>query len=1111
MISQVSEKKMHIVRWLLAIGWLTLIFSLFYDPLSVWLTDPSNTASPFHLHPERYLDPDDCVAVQGVCLPEQPYPMGARIFWAMVLPIGIMILVLFGHELWRRICPLYFFSQIPRALGIQRKRKVVNPDTGNVRYELAGVEKESWLGRNYLYLQMFLFYLGLNIRILFVNSDRTTMALFLLFTITSSIGVGYLFKGRSWCQYFCPMAPVQMFYTGPRGLLGTDAHLKPPQSITQSMCRSVDTSGNEKSACVSCQSPCIDIDSERSYWEGITRPDQKLVFYTYFGLMFGFYFYYFLYAGNWDYYYSGAWTHEEGQLSTLFNPGFYIFGHTIPIPKIIASPLTIGICAALSYLICQTLENAYRAFLKRQGRNVSEEDILHVCFVLCTFISFNVFFSFGGRPNISLFPQWGILVLNAIIVLVSSLWLHRSLARSRDNYSRESLASSLRRQLNKLAVDWSKFLEGRSLQDLLPNEVYVLAKVLPGFNRADRLRVYKGVLQESLQEGNVQSADSLEVLKDVRKELNISDEEHYSVLAELGVEDPSLLDPQRQLSRENQLRIDSYRRALEIVIQELVETGTPLADAFERKQKQIMSLRQEYAITSAEQEQVLAEMFNQDGALLRTAEQLLSQLQDLAVRYQALQNLVSNPHAPVYLLLRQAVQEKQKLIVTQLLSILEILGDTPEALDIARSIGVLAANILGEILRSNEEQSRWMSRLSMRVISALRQAKDLVTQSVPLTTDFNNGIADTQIDVPGNNNATRNATPTTATWSSIVAPTQIPEPALRSDVIIDVLMQLLQDIDPLVQAASLYALHQIDPSLGFQQARQLLDTKTIKESLVIETAERILGQGQPHGKTTVPTMIAQIKIMGRVERRVFQQSTVRVGREVGNDIIISDNRVSRQHAIFYVDEKGVSVKDLGSSNGLRIGKTQIFDQQTQLQQGDVVRFSSGDDIVILVQWEMQAQQGDTIADALGTLEKLLWLYKSSFFSGLKANVLIDLAKNSHVRVYRPEEEICRMGTPAHDLIVLIDGEARVSQSMGNQDMSGMISPGQTIGELEVLNHTNYASTIVASGTRTKTLRINAENFEAVLAQDTLLARNILELLSNRLQASMGQACSITQL
>lgn len=235
---------MHLVRWLLAVGWLTLIFSLFYDPISPWLTAPSHSISPFRLNRWESLDSISCVKFQGVCLTEQTYSLGSSIFWAMVIPIAIVILLVFGHEFWRRICPLYFFSQIPRALGIQRKRKIVNPETNSIRYELTGVEKESWLGRNYLFLQFGLFFLGLNIRILVVN--RMTLGLFLLLTIASAITVGFLFKGRSWCQYFCPMAPVQMFYTGPRGLLGSDAHLKPPQSITQSTCRTVDSSGQEK-------------------------------------------------------------------------------------------------------------------------------------------------------------------------------------------------------------------------------------------------------------------------------------------------------------------------------------------------------------------------------------------------------------------------------------------------------------------------------------------------------------------------------------------------------------------------------------------------------------------------------------------------------------------------------------------------------------------------------------------------------------------------------------------------------------------------------------------------------------------------------------------------
>jgi hypothetical protein len=86
--------------------------------------------------------------VQGKCLNEQPYPLGTTIFWGIIVPASIFILLVFGHELWRRICPLSFLSQIPRALGWQRQFQRKHPKTGKVRYELAKVNADSWLGRN---------------------------------------------------------------------------------------------------------------------------------------------------------------------------------------------------------------------------------------------------------------------------------------------------------------------------------------------------------------------------------------------------------------------------------------------------------------------------------------------------------------------------------------------------------------------------------------------------------------------------------------------------------------------------------------------------------------------------------------------------------------------------------------------------------------------------------------------------------------------------------------------------------------------------------------------------------------------------------------------------
>ncbi|MDF5732372.1 MAG: FHA domain-containing protein [Rhizonema sp. PD38] len=335
-------------------------------------------------------------------------------------------------------------------------------------------------------------------------------------------------------------------------------------------------------------------------------------------------------------------------------------------------------------------------------------------------------------------------------------------------------------------------------------------------------------------------------------------------------------------------------------------------------------------------------------------------------------------------------------------------------------------------------------------------------------------------------------------------------PTNRPELINDVLLELLQDLDPLVQAASLYALHLSNPADSNQQARAMLEQNQQKDWLVQETAQRILGQTlQQNDLGAVPTFIAQVRTMGHAEKRVFQQPVIQVGRGRENDIVIVDNRVSRQHAIFYLDEKGVSVRDLGSSNGLRIGKEHIREQQKQLKSGDIVRFSNGDELIILVQWEMQHAQGETTTDSFGTLEKLLWLYGSSFFQGLKANALINLARDANVRVYRSQEEICRVGTPATELLILIDGEASV---LASQTENTAILPGQTIGELEVLTHSNYMTTIVAASSRTRVLAINAKAFEVILSyDDSVLAKNLLARVSTRLQQSLGQVAAVTQI
>jgi hypothetical protein len=513
MFAKISERAMHLTRWGLTLGWLLLITSLFYDPISAQWTAPG----------QRFAPPD-CALFQGQCLPPAPYPMGARIFWGMVLPLVIFTLLVLGHEAWRRICPLSFLSQIPRSLGIQKQYII---------------DENSWLARHALTVQFYLLFLGLNLRLLFANSDRLLLGIFLSLTILAAITIGFLFAGKTWCHYFCPMAPVQMIYSEPSGLLGSKAHTAPPKTITQSMCRTVNQQGQEQSACVACKVGCMDIDAESTHWENIRRPDRKLLYYAYIGLVIGFYMYFGLYSGNWNFLATGVWN-ETNQFSTLLAPGFFIAGQAIAIPKLVAVPLTLTLSSGITYTLGIWAERFYKRHNRRSNRPISIEQLQSRVFAIASFLAFNLLFFMGVQPTLGYFPDviqnlisWGAIVL-------SSLWLVKTWKRSAQRYSRERDAHLLRRQLGKLDIDLSQFLEGRSLEDLKPDELYTLAKVLPNFTQEYRQQLYLGALRESLEKRSVLPENSLDSLQTLRQKLGITDTAHAQILAKLQLEAPYL-------------------------------------------------------------------------------------------------------------------------------------------------------------------------------------------------------------------------------------------------------------------------------------------------------------------------------------------------------------------------------------------------------------------------------------------------------------------------------------------------------------------------------------------------------------------------------------------
>ncbi|MFM8259796.1 MAG: cyclic nucleotide-binding protein, partial [Vulcanococcus sp.] len=154
LFSRLPEQQLRLVRWALLIGLLLLIVSLLVPAVTL----PADLVPPC----SAVFDPD-CQ------LHQQP---GNRLFWGTVVPVGVLLIGVVSHELWRRICPLAFVSQLARALGRQRSR----PGRKG-KPEVVQVEADSWLGRHHLALQWSLLIGGLCLRLLWVNGSPLGLAL----------------------------------------------------------------------------------------------------------------------------------------------------------------------------------------------------------------------------------------------------------------------------------------------------------------------------------------------------------------------------------------------------------------------------------------------------------------------------------------------------------------------------------------------------------------------------------------------------------------------------------------------------------------------------------------------------------------------------------------------------------------------------------------------------------------------------------------------------------------------------------------------------------------------------------------------------------------------
>lgn len=329
---------------------------------------------------------------------------GLSIFWESIVPAVLASLVLLSHDKWRLVCPLASASMFAGRMKISRFGR-------GQRLQTQKVKTKSWLGKNHIYLQLTLLTVGLALRVTLFNHSPYALGVLILLTLSAAIAVGFLYSGRTWCHYFCPMGPVEAVLTGHRSIFGSNAHTDPPSVLSQSACRLTDESGQLKPACTGCKAHCIDKDAEKSFWNNLSNNTSLRVFWlSYPGLVVAY-----------------------GCLSSVMDT---LDATREPSLKVIVLAALAG-SAALSYSAFSLLSKIIRDKLLSLGHGedawiLSDQRTR----MLASFSAINIYF-FYSDPTRYVAGELGADLVKALVLWASSMWLYRGWNRRQEHYKLE--------------------------------------------------------------------------------------------------------------------------------------------------------------------------------------------------------------------------------------------------------------------------------------------------------------------------------------------------------------------------------------------------------------------------------------------------------------------------------------------------------------------------------------------------------------------------------------------------------------------------------------------------------------------------------------------------
>jgi CRP-like cAMP-binding protein len=128
-------------------------------------------------------------------------------------------------------------------------------------------------------------------------------------------------------------------------------------------------------------------------------------------------------------------------------------------------------------------------------------------------------------------------------------------------------------------------------------------------------------------------------------------------------------------------------------------------------------------------------------------------------------------------------------------------------------------------------------------------------------------------------------------------------------------------------------------------------------------------------------------------------------------------------------------------------------------------------------------------------EKIAWLSQVPLFAGCSPEVVERLADATGELSFGPGQVVVQQGQVGNGLYIVVSGEVRI---MAGDDELARLGPGETIGELSVIDQEPRSASAVAASD-TVCLALASWDLIPMLEHDPGLAMNLLRELARRLR------------